>query len=86
MKTQKIVSHKEVEYELDQYISENCVICKEELIRIEDIFVGKDDDLIYCKDCKDYHRIDTVECRDIIIEEDWLIMMFRSRNYGSMKE
>ena len=52
---------------LDQYISENCTICKEELIRVEDIFVGRDDDMIYCKDCKDYHGIDVVECRDIII-------------------
>jgi len=53
--------------ELDQYISENCTICKEELIRVEDIFIGKCDDMIYCADCKDYHRIDVVECIDIII-------------------
>jgi len=65
MKTQKVLSHKEVEDELD-YISENCTICKEELIRVEDIFVGRDDDMIYCKDCKDYHGIDVVECRDIL--------------------
>ena len=65
MKTQKVLSHKEVEYELDQYISENCGICGEELIRVEDIFIGKNDDLIYCKDCAIYHRIDVVECMDI---------------------
>jgi len=65
MKTQKVLSHKEVEYELDQYISENCGICGEELIRVEDIFIGIDNDMIYCSDCKDYHRIDIVECREI---------------------
>jgi len=70
MKTQKVLSHKEVEDELDQYISETCGICSEELIRVEDIFIGIDNDLIYCKDCKDYHGIYVVECRDIIIEED----------------
>jgi len=64
MTKQKVLSHKEVEDELD-YISENCTICKEELIRVEDIFIGKDDDLIYCLDCAKYHRIDVVECRDI---------------------
>ena len=65
MKTQKVLSHKEVEYELDQYISENCGICGEELIRVEDIFIGKDNDFIYCKDCAKYYEIDVVECRDV---------------------
>jgi len=66
MKTQKLLSHKEADNNNDlNYISENCTICKEELIIVEDIFVGKDDDLIYCSDCKDYHGIDVVECRDI---------------------
>jgi len=51
--------------ELDQYISENCAICKEELIRVEDIFVGKEDNNYYCLDCSKYHGIDVVECRDI---------------------
>jgi len=50
---------------LDQYISENCGICGEELIRVEDIFIGIDNDLIYCLDCSKYHGIDVVECRDI---------------------
>ena len=71
MKTQKLVFHKEVEDNLN-YISENCTICEEELIRVEDIRVGKEDDLIYCLDCAKYHRIDVVECRDIIVEEDKL--------------
>ena len=65
MKTQKLLSHKEVEDKLDQYISENCGICGEELIRIEDIFIGRNDDLIYCSDCAKYHRIDVVECRNL---------------------
>jgi len=68
MKTQKVLSHKEVEdysNKLDQYISENCTICKEELIRVEDIRVGKDDDMIYCSDCAIYHGIYVVECMDI---------------------
>jgi len=65
MKTQKLVSHKEVGDDLDQYISENCTICKEELIRFEDIFIGKDSDMIYCLDCAKYHGIDIVECRNL---------------------
>jgi len=64
MTKQKVLSHKEVEDELD-YISETCGICSEELIRVEDIFIGKDDDLIYCSDCAKYHGIDVVECKDI---------------------
>jgi len=64
MTKQKVLSHNEVEDELD-YVSENCTICGEELIRVEDIFIGKEDDLIYCKECKYYHGIDVVECRDI---------------------
>jgi len=65
MKTQKVLSHKEAEYELDQYISENCGICGEELIRVEDIWIGRDDDMIYCLDCKEYHGIRVVECKRI---------------------
>jgi len=64
MKTQKVLSHKEAEDELD-YISENCNNCGLELIRVEDIFVGIDDDMIYCSDCAKYHRIDVVECKEI---------------------
>ena len=51
-------------YDLD-YISENCGICKEELIRVEDIFIGRDNDMIYCLDCIKYHRIRVVECKGI---------------------
>ena len=47
------------------YISENCGICKEELVRVEDIFIGREDDMIYCLDCAKYHRIDVVECKGI---------------------
>jgi len=68
MKTQKIVSHKEVddsESELDQYISETCNCCGEELIRTDDIFVGKIDNNYYCGDCAKYYNIDVVECKDI---------------------
>ena len=42
MKTQKVLSHKEVE---DELVSECCSICKEEMINIEEIFVGIEDDL-----------------------------------------
>jgi len=64
MKMQKVLNHNIVEDELD-YISENCHYCKEELIRVEDIFVGKEDDLYYCKDCAKYHNIDVVKCKEI---------------------
>ena len=65
MKTQKVLFHKEVEDELD-YISEICRICGEELIRVEDIFIGREDDMIYCLDCAKYHRIRVVECKGIL--------------------
>ena len=64
MKTQKLVSYKEVEDELD-YISENCNCCGEQLIRVEDIFVGKEDNNYYCEDCAKYNKISVVECKDI---------------------
>jgi len=51
--------------ELDQYISENCHHCKEELIRVEDIFVGIEDNHYYCEDCAKYNKISVVECKDI---------------------
>ena len=62
---QKVLSHKEVEDDLDQYISENCHCCKEELIRVEDIFVGIEDNHYYCEDCAKYNNISVVECKDI---------------------
>jgi len=66
MTKQKVFHNtKEVNDDLDQYISENCGICGEELIRVEDIFVGRDDDMIYCLDCAKYHRIRVMECKGI---------------------
>jgi len=66
MTKQKVFHNiEEDELELDQYISEICRYCGEELTRVEDIFVGKIDNNYYCKDCKDYHNIDVVECKDI---------------------
>jgi len=65
MKTQKVLSHKEVEDHLDQYISENCHHCKEELIRVEDIFLGIEDNNYYCEDCAKYNKIHVVECKEI---------------------
>ena len=64
MTKQKVLSHKEVDNNDDlDYISENCNYCGEELIRVEDIFIGKDNDFIYCKDCAKYYEIDVVECK-----------------------
>lgn len=65
MAMQKVLSHNR--YELDQYISETCTYCNEELTNIDDIWIGKDDDNYYCTDCKDYHSIDAVRCRDMDI-------------------
>jgi len=66
MKMQNRLFHngKEVEDDLD-YISENCVICKEELIRIDDIWVGMEDNNYYCTECKGYHNISAIKCKDI---------------------
>jgi len=54
-----------VEDDLDQYISENCHYCGEELIRVEEIFVGKEDNNYYCNDCAKYNNIKVVECKEI---------------------
>jgi len=69
MKMQNQSFHKEVDNKYNNdldYISENCTICGEELIRVEDIFIGRNDDLYYCLDCTKYHGIDVVERRDIL--------------------
>ena len=68
MKMQNQSFHKEVDNKYNNdldYISENCTICGEELIRVEDIFIGKKDDLYYCQECSDYNNIKVVKCRDI---------------------
>jgi len=65
MSQQEQCKEKEDSNDLDQYISENCGICGEELIRVEDIFIGKKDDLYYCQECSDYNNIKVVKCRDI---------------------
>ena len=57
--------HKEVDDYLDQYISENCHCCGEELFRVEDIVVGREDNNYYCTDCAKYHGIDVKKCKDI---------------------
>lgn len=62
--TKQLEFHKG-EVELDQYISENCNKCKEELIGVGDIFIGKEDDLYYCLDCCKYHNIKVSKCREI---------------------
>jgi len=50
--------------ELNQYISENCNICGEELVRVEDIFVDVENDTYICLDCAKYNHIKTVECKE----------------------
>ena len=61
--TKQKVFHKELEDDLDQYISENCGICGEELIRVKDIFVDENDHYL-CYDCTQYLKIKTVMCID----------------------
>lgn len=66
--TAKVESHNSLEnqdIDLNQYISETCHICNEELVSINDIWVGKDDDSYYCTECKDYHSIKAIRCRDL---------------------
>jgi len=63
--TKQKVFHKEAEDNNDlDYISENCNNCKEELIRVEDIFVGENNNY-YCEDCAKYNNIRVVECKEI---------------------
>jgi len=63
MTKQKVLSYN-IESDLD-YISENCHMCREELIVIDDIWVGREDNNYYCTDCKDYNGINAVSCKGI---------------------
>lgn len=49
----------------DQYISECCFCCGEELSNIDDIRVGVDDDRYYCLECAKENNIEVVSCRDL---------------------
>jgi len=66
MKKQKLLSHKEVEYDLDQYISENCNNCGIELIKVEDILTDLGSGNYCCKSCSEILELNVVKCADII--------------------
>ena len=64
MTQQERCKDKEDSNDLD-YISENCVICGEELVRIEDIRTDLDSGNYCCEDCVKYHKLNAVPCRGI---------------------
>jgi len=66
MTKQKVFHNiEEDELELDQYISEICRYCGEELIRVEDTWTDLDSGNYCCEDCKIYYKLNAVECIDI---------------------
>jgi len=54
----------EEDSELDQYISENCHYCGEELIRVEDILVDEENNYC-CHDCNTYYKLNAKEIKEI---------------------
>jgi len=59
--------YREVIYEyseLDNYISESCFYCGEELTNIKDIYLDEDDHYL-CKNCGDNYNIHTKKCREL---------------------
>lgn len=67
MTTQKYHNWHEAETEFDNYISEICSICEEELINENDIFVTTESDQYICYRCMEKYNISAVECFDISI-------------------
>jgi len=64
---QERCKEKEDSNDLDQYISENCGICGEGLIRLEDIWTDLDSGNYCCEDCAKYHKLNTVKCKEMEI-------------------
>ena len=63
MTKQKVKNHKALEIDT-YYISENCSSCGQELINIKDIWTDNESGNYYCEECKSYHQINAVKCRD----------------------
>lgn len=57
--------HNKEDNNLDQYISENCSICEDELKNEKDIYVTTESDQYICKRCMNKYDINAVRCRDI---------------------
>lgn len=62
MKTQKLVSHKEVDD--NNSVFESCYYCSKELLQIEDIFVSADKDRYICGECSERMDIEVVSCME----------------------
>jgi len=50
--------------ELDNYISESCFYCGEELTNIKDIYLDEDDHYC-CEKCDNEYNIRTKKCREL---------------------
>ena len=46
-------------------INESCSVCRKHFVRVEDVYVGIDDDRYYCLICAKELHIDICECRDM---------------------
>ena len=66
--TQELFHNKDRGHSLENYISENCVVCGKELTDIKDIMVDVESDQYICTDCCKYHGIYAVKCM-----EYWLL-------------
>ena len=58
------VHHNLLDCDNDNFVSEQCFCCGEELDNINDIRVGTEDDRYYCEDCAKEHNIKVVKCMD----------------------
>ena len=50
---------------VDDYISESCYLCGQELTDVEDILVSVESDQYLCVECATYHNIRVVKCMDL---------------------
>jgi len=61
MKTQKVLSHKEVEYD----ILEECSICGLEMHNTKDILTDLNSGNYICQDCNTYYKLKAKEIKEI---------------------
>lgn len=59
------VHHNHLDCDNDNFVSEQCFLCGEELNNTNDIFVGVNDDRYYHLECAKEHNIQAVKCLDI---------------------
>jgi len=51
--------------EAQSYIFEECFMCREEMINVEDIWTDLDSGNYCCEDCAKYNKLNAVKCKEI---------------------